>query len=193
VESTGQARQAISAAPALPADEVLSFLKESRGLASWSARDLAKSLNASSAAARQAIPFLQAQGYIEASGGEWVTTAAGDAVSGSRPPRFTPGAVETALSALAGRIKTVNKDAHAAFKVARAVAFGDFLSGRVRVQAAEVGVQLIPREQTRGERRSAVEQNAEREFLRHLKGHSSVLNFRRYEEWMSSRSHRRLL
>ena len=88
---------------ALPLPEVLSFLKETRRAASWSAEDLAKSLDISNAAAKQVIPFLQAHGYIEAAdGGGWLTTVAGDTVSGSRPLRYTPEAVEAALSARAG-------------------------------------------------------------------------------------------
>jgi hypothetical protein len=180
-------------APSLPLAEVLSFLKESRGEASWNAQDMAKSLNVSTAVAKQVIPLLQLQGYIGASGGEWVTTAAGEAVSGSKPPRFTPEAVEAALSVLAGRIKAINQDADAAFKITGAVAFGDFLMGRARVQAADVGVQLSPRKPASGEAGSAVEAKAEREFLKRLKGNGSTLNIRPYEEWMSSRSHRKLL
>jgi hypothetical protein len=82
--------------PPFPLAAALSFLKESRGEASWSAQDMAKSLNVRAAVARQVIPLFQVQGYIIASGGQWVTTAAGDAVSGSKPPRFTPEAVEAA-------------------------------------------------------------------------------------------------
>jgi predicted DNA-binding transcriptional regulator YafY len=128
------------ATPALPPAAALSFLKETRENPGWAAQDMAKSLNVSVAIARQVIPFLQAQGYIEASdGGGWLTTASGDAVSGSRPPRFNVEAVEAALSALAGRIKAADQDASARFRVAKAVAFGDFLSGRARVQAVDVG------------------------------------------------------
>lgn len=91
---------------------------------------MAKSLNVSTATAKQVIPFLQAPGYIEASGnGKWLTTVAGDTVAGSKPPRFSPEAVETALSALAERIKAANQDASARFRITKAVAFGDFLSG----------------------------------------------------------------
>jgi Mn-dependent DtxR family transcriptional regulator len=86
----------------LPAAEVLSFLKETRGTPEWTVQDLARSLNVSVAMAEHVVPFLQAQGYIEASkDGKWLTTMSGDTVSGSRPPRFSPEAVEAALSALA--------------------------------------------------------------------------------------------
>ena len=181
-------------APSLPPAAALSFLKETRGTASWSAQDLAKSLNVSIATARQVIPFLQAQGYIEATdGGAWLTTVSGDTVSGSRPTRFTPEVVETALSALAERIKAANQHASARFRVMKAVAFGDFLTGRARIQAADVGVQLSPGEPASAEMGSAVEKAAEREFLRQLKAKSPMLDLRPYEDWMGSRSHRRLL
>jgi len=127
---------------------------------------LAESLNLSASVAKQVIPFLQAQGYIEASGGaKWLTTGSGDTVSGSRPPRFTSEAVEAALSELAERIKAANQDASTQFRVAKAVAFGDFLPSRARVQAADVGVQLSPREPASTEAGSAVEKAAEREFM----------------------------
>jgi DNA-binding transcriptional regulator YhcF (GntR family) len=178
----------------LPPAAALSFLKETRGTASWSAQDLAKSLNVSIATVRQVIPFLQAQGYIEASGSAgWLTTVAGDTVAGSKPPRFTPEVVETALSALAGRIKAANQDASARFRVTKAVAFGDFLADRARVQAADVGVQLSLRGPASAEAGSAVEKAAEREFLRQLRGKYPILSIRPYEDWMSSRSHRKLL
>ena len=88
------ADRAIATAPPAAA---LSFLKETRGETGWSARDLAKSLNVSAAAAKQAIPFLQAQDYIEVSKDGGGLTAAGDTVSGSKPPRFTAETLEAAL------------------------------------------------------------------------------------------------
>jgi len=180
-------------APPLPPAAVLSFLKETRGTSRWSADDLVKSLNVSTATAKQVPPFLQAQGYIEVSkDGGWFTTVAGGTVSGSKPPRFTPEAVEAAISKLAERIKTVNHDASAQFRVAKAVAFGDFLGGRARVQAADVGVQLRPREPASAEEGSAIEKAAERDFLKRLKARSPMLDIRSYEDWMGSRSHRKL-
>lgn len=180
------------AAPSMPPAAVMSFLKETRGEASWSTQDLAKSLNVSAAAAKQVLPFLQAQGYIEATDdGVWLTTASGDTVAGSKPPRFTVEGVEAALTALAERIKAANQDGSARFRITKAVAFGDFLAGRPRVQAADVGVQLSARESA--EMGSAVEKAAEREFLKQLKGKSLMLNIRPYEDWMGSRTHRKLL
>ena len=40
---------------------------------------------------------------------------------------------------------------------------------------------------------SAVEKAAESEFMRQLKGKSPMLNIRPCEEWMGSRTHRKLL
>jgi hypothetical protein len=42
-------------------------------------------------------------------------------------------------------LKRVNQDSSAEYKIADAVAFGDFLAGRARVQAADVGIRLEPR------------------------------------------------
>jgi hypothetical protein len=148
--SEASAGKCLEGQAAPPPAAALSFLKETRGSPSWRAQDMAKSLNVSVAVARQVIPFLQAQGYIEASdGGGWLTTASGDAVSGSRPPRFNVEAVEAALSALAGRIKAADQDASARFRVAKAVAFGDFLSGRARVQASGCSYRLGDRQAAR--------------------------------------------
>jgi hypothetical protein len=103
-------------------------------------------LNGRAVVAKQVLAFLEAQGYVEPSGrGEWLTTAAGDAVSGSKPPRYTPDSVAAALSELAARIRTVHEDQDTQFKMAAAVTLGDFLNGRARVQAPDVGVQLTPR------------------------------------------------
>ena len=193
-DTEGHADRATGTAPPLPPAAALSYLKDSRGQPGWSAPDLAKSLNVSTAVARQVIPFVQAQGYIEASGdGKWLTTMAGDTVSGSKPPRFTAEAVEAVLSALADRIKAANQDANARFRITKAVAFGDFVVGRSRVQAADVGAQLSSREPASAEAGSAVEKAAESEFLRQLKGKSPMLNIRPYEGWMSSRTHRKLV
>ena len=90
-------------------------------------------------------------------------------------------------------MNAANQDANAQFRVTKAVAYGDFLAGRPRVQAADVGVQLKPRGPATGEEGSAVEKAAEREFLTRLKGKTPTLNIRPYEDWMGSRSHRKLL
>jgi hypothetical protein len=185
--------RASATAPSLPPAEVLSFLKETRGTPSWTVQDLAKALNVSAAVAKQVVAFLEAQGYAEPFGrGQWLTTAAGEAVSGSKPPRFTPESAEAALSELAERIRAVNEDRAAPFEINTAIAFGDFLRGRARVQAPDIGIELIHRGSATNEPGSAVEQVARREFLRQLKAKRPTLNIRPYQDWMSSRKHRKL-
>jgi hypothetical protein len=110
----------------------------------------------------------------------------------SKPPRFTPDAVASALSALAEQIKAVSQEPGTQFRVAKAVAFGDFLSDRGRVQAPDVGVLLVPQEPENDQPSSPTGQAARRQFLGYLRGRTAILSVRPYEEWMSSRTHRRL-
>jgi hypothetical protein len=207
-----------STLPYLPAEAALSFLKDTKGTLTWSARDLYVSLNINPREADQVLAFLHAQGYVlpaSASGGaknQWLTTAAGEAVSGAKPPRFTRERVEHALAELKSRIQQNNKDPNSPFRVTSAVAFGDFLlPDRTRVQAADVGISLSRREARSGHRkvakssavtpaattpaqpRSASEAQAERNFLRQLRGRSALLDLQPYADWMRQRSHRTLL
>ena len=181
--------------PSLPAAAVLSFIKQTRGLSGWKSRDLAESLNVGAAEARRITALLQVQGYIERAerDDQWLTTVSGDTVSGSKPPRYKPEAVESALSSLVQRIKAANQDRSAPFRVAGAVAFGDFLSSRARLQAPDVGVDLIGRSAGGGEAKSATEQAARREFLKELKSTGSILNVMPLEPWMAFVKHRKLL
>jgi hypothetical protein len=182
--------------PPIPAEAALSFLKDTKGALTWSARALAETLKTSRHEAEQAIALLAAQGYVQrASGTElWMTTPAGESVSGAKPPRFTRDSVEQAIESLKERIKQVNKDPKAAFRITDTVAFGDFLlSDHTRVQAADVGVGLKPRGETASEPRSALAAKAERQFLRQLRGKTAVLSVRGYADWMSKSSHRDLL
>jgi len=163
--------------PLLPVAEVLSFLKETRGVPGWNIREIAQSPNICQTEAKRVTAVLQAQGYIEPTGpDEWLTTVSGEAVSGSKAPRFTPEAVEQELSALGDRIKAVNKDFAAPFRITKAVAFGDFLTGRARVQSADVGVELLPRGPDTDGPNSAIAQASRRDFLRRLKAKSSVVS-----------------
>jgi predicted ArsR family transcriptional regulator len=177
----------------LPAAELLSFLKQTHG--PWTERDLSKALNISSAEAKQAIAAIQLQGYAEpiARSQKWRTTEQGITVSGAKTARFTREAVEQALSALRDRIQAINNDKKAEYTVSEAVAFGDFLSEQARVQAAEVGIRLTPRKPDSQDAGSAVEHRAEQTFLKQLRGRSAALHIQPYEEWMSARSHRKLL
>ena len=185
-----------SVLPAVPAEAALSFLKDTKGALTWSAKDVADVLKIPKREAEQVIPLLEAQGYAQRARkpGEWMTTPAGESVSGAKPPRFTRDSVEQAVDALQERIKEANKDGKAAYKITHAVAFGDFLSsGRARVQAADVGIALEKRGAKEGEMRSASDAKQERAFLRQLRGKTALLQIRPYAEWMSKRSHRKLL
>src|SRR3984893_8966525 len=145
-----------NALPSVPAEAALSFLKDTKGALVWSARDLADTLKINRPEAEQILAFLQAQGYAQParseqvderesarSADQWITTPAGETVSGAKPPRFTRESIEQALAALKGRIKQSNQDPQAPFRITDAIAFGDFLlPDRARVQSAEVGIRL---------------------------------------------------
>ena len=201
MESTPKAaNRATGVTPGIGAAEALSFLKETKGEVSWTAKEMAQRLDISTKEAAQALSLLQMQGYVKASGSEWLTTPAGEAVSGAKPPRFARESMEQALTALKERIAEFNRDGTEEFKVAGAVAFGDFLSGRAQVQAADVGVKLTRRkgERQRGDAEaaspeSAVAQAAQSAVLRKLRGRTALLHLRPYETWMSHRLHRKIV
>ena len=163
-------------------------------MSTWTARDMAHSLRISLADAAQVISILQLQGYVKpAEGNEWMTTLAGESVSESKIPRYKPERVEQALQDLGRRIGEVNRDARAPYRIAEAVAFGDFLAGRARAQAAEVGVRLAGRKPGDDAPDSAEERHAQQAFLKLLQPRGSVLRLARFEEWMRERAHRRIL
>jgi hypothetical protein len=181
---------------AIPAEAALSFLKDTKGALTWSAGALAETLKTGRREAEQVIALLAAQGYVQRASGtdDWMTTPAGESVSGAKSPRFTRQSVDQAVESVKERIKQVNKDAKAAFRITHAVAFGDFLlSDRTRVQAADVGVGLTGRGETANEARSASTAYAERQFLSQLRGKTALLQVRPYAEWMNKRSHRKLV
>jgi hypothetical protein len=185
-----------SVLPAVAAEAALSFLKDTKGELTWSAKDVSDVLKIPKREAEQVIRLLEAQGYAQQTHqpGEWMTTPAGESVCGAKPPRFTRDSVEQAIDALQERIKEANKDGKAAHRITHAVAFGDFLlRGRARVQAADVGIALEKRGAKEGELRSASDAKQERAFLRQLRGKTALLQIRPYAEWMSTRSHRKLL
>jgi hypothetical protein len=168
-------------------------LKQTHG--AWTERDVSKTLNISSAEAKQAVSAMQLQGYAEPilRTRKWRTTEAGLTVSGAKTARLTREAVEQALSALRDRIQAINKDKNTKYRISEAVAFGDFLSQDARVQPAEVGIRLTRRKTDLDGAASAVEHKAEEAFLRQLRGRSAALHIQDYEPWMSARSHRKLL
>ncbi len=178
----------------IAAAELMSFLKEAGGVRTWTEKDLATALKISVSQAKEATAVLQLQGYIEPVGntGKWRVSEQGDLVSGAKPPRYTRKSVEDALAGLRDRIRIANDDDNAAYKIAEAVAFGDFLGDAVRVQAAEVGIRLVPKSDAAATS-SAKEHAAELEFLKQLRGKAALLHVVPYENWMSSRSHVRLL
>jgi hypothetical protein len=183
-----------NALPSIPAAEALSFLRETRGVSTWTARDMADSLKISLVDAKRAIPVLELQGYVKPAGAdEWMTTLSGEDVSGSKPPRFTCERIEEALTGLRSRIAEISRDSNAPYKITEAVAFGDFLSGRPRVQSAEVGIQLVPRKPGSADVGSAKEHRGRQEFLQRLQGRGGVVHVRPFENWMSARTHRPLL
>ena len=182
--------------PAVSAEAALSFLKDTKGSVTWSAKDLAEVLKIPRREAEQVMQFLEAQGYAQRARGvgEWMTTPAGESVSGAKAPRFTRESVEHALDALQQRIKQVNQDTKAPYRVEHAVAFGDFLrKDRTRVQAANVGIGLAKRDDKESDLLSASDAKKKRAFLRQLRGKTALLQVHPYAAWMSKRSHRKLL
>jgi hypothetical protein len=137
---------------------------------------------------------MELQGYVEPAGKskKWRTTEQGDLVSGAKSPRFTRQGVEAALATLRDRIKAVNEDPNASYRITEAVAFGDFLDDAVRVQAVDIGI----RRARKGEAQtptSAKEHAGEVAFLKQLRAKTPLLNVQLYKDWMASRTHRTLL
>ena len=60
--------------PSISAEAALSFLKDTKGVVTWSVRDLADTLKISRRDAEQVIALLAAQGYVQPEeNGEWMT------------------------------------------------------------------------------------------------------------------------
>lgn len=174
--------------PTIPIAAVFSFLKDMRGALTWSKRDLIATLKVVPKDAGKILALLQMQGYVQKTqSGEWLATAAGEIVSGSKSPRFQPANIEHALASLSARIASVNRDVHSEFKIVNAVAFGDFLGHPSKCQAANLGVELRPRVAGKDH-----DKRQERKFLKLLAAKNKFLHVQPYEEWMSERSHRRL-
>jgi hypothetical protein len=192
VKRDAKARAKAGASASIPAAAALSFLRETRGLSTWTARDMIHALKISSAEANQVIAAFEMQGYVNRlHGDEWMTTFAGESVSASKPPRYTRDRIDEALSSLRDRIAKINRDAGAPYRITEVVAFGDFLGDRTRFQPAEIGIALEPRKPASisivGKRQT------EQEFLRQLRDRSALVQLRPYEPWMRARTHRDLL
>lgn len=193
--ANSKSKGTISAMPSVPAAAVMSFLKGTRGLINWTARDLSSSLGIATAEAAKVLTIMEMQGYVKpAEGGrEWFTTAEGQAVSGSKLPHFKRERVEAALEALKQHIAAARKDFKSPFKITAAVAFGDFLGDQPRVQAPDVGIELVPRKGGASDKVSATENKVRAAFLKQLRGKNVPLNVHPYQEWMGKRTHRKLL
>ena len=74
-----------STQPSIPAEAALSFLKDTKGTLTWSVRELADTLKINRRESEQVVALLAAQGYVQRAGGtdEWMTTPAGETVSGT--------------------------------------------------------------------------------------------------------------
>ena len=181
--------------PSVPAAAVMSFLKDTRGLLTWTTRDLAETLDIPASEAARVITIMEMQGYVKAAGGarEWFTTPAGQTVSGSKLPHYTRERVAAAIAGLKERMAAARKDFKSPFKIAAAVAFGDFLGDQSRVQAPDVGIELIKRKSDTGAKTSATEVKARLAFLKQLRARNTPLNVQPYQEWMSKRAHQKLL
>jgi len=181
-----------SSAAKVSAEAALSFLKDTKGAVSWGLGEMAGILKIGRKEAEQVVAFLAAQGYVAQAEGEknaWLTTAAGESVSGAKTPRFGRKNVEEAVEFLKGRIREINTDKGAPYRFVKAVAFGDFLlADRPKLQAADVGIQLASRGE-RSELRSASDAKEENRFLKDLRGKVQLLNVRPYADWMSRPSH----
>jgi len=172
--------------PKVPLAAVFSFLRDMRGALTWTAQDLIETLNIGKPDADKILTLLRMQGYVErTANADWLTTVAGESVCDSRLPRFQRESVDAALSTLSDRIAAINNDRQAEFTITKAVAFGDFLSGRANCQSADVGIELAAQKATGGD-------NGAR-FLKQLGARNRFLHIRPYEEWMGKRTHRRLL
>jgi hypothetical protein len=142
--------------------------------------------------AKQIIDILRLQGYVKPAldSEGWLTTTAGEDVSGSKLPRYKLSSVNEALSVLEKTIKSVNQDQNTKFHISDAVAYGDFLLERPMVQAADVGIRLVDRD---GKSEQATRSKQSIDFFKQLRGKTPRIQLHRYESWMSIRSHRNLV
>ena len=193
--ANSKSKAAISVMPSVPAAAVMSFLKDTRGMINWTARDLSNALGIAAAEAAKVLSIMEMQGYVKParSGREWFTTAEGQAVSASKLPHLKRERVEAALEGLKQRIAAARKDFKSPFKITAAVAFGDFLGDQPRLHVPDVGIELAPRKGEARDKVSATENKARAAFLKHLRGKNTPLNVQPYQEWMGKRAHRKLL
>lgn len=181
---------AVATTRSMPAAEAFSFLRETRGLTTWTARDMANSLRITPNDAEHVAAILQLQGYVKPAGiNEWMTTLSGEDVSKSKPPRFTRERVNDVVADLRRRIVASNRDSRSRYHITKAVVFGEFLSGRPRVQAVEVGVELSRKRSDGADGNLAKERKTQKAFLKSLTPKGGVAQIKPYEKWMSERTH----
>jgi hypothetical protein len=195
IQRGNKSKTATYVMPDVPAAAVMSFLKDTRGLLTWTTRDLVDTLRITPKDAMNVIPIMEMQGYVKAAHGkpEWLTTPAGETVSGSKLPHFTRERIKSALAGLKQRIAAARKDPKAPFQISKAVAFGDFLTDQSRLQAPDVGIELLRRKSQSAATVSGAENKERLAFLRQLRGKNAPLNLQPYQEWMTQRSHEKLL
>jgi len=191
-ENVGNREETSRPLPSVSTSAVFSFLKESRGALTWNMRDFQDCLNLGAKDGKQILAILQMQGYIQQrdDADEYLTTASGEAVSGSKLPRMKREIVEEAIATITERIAAINRDPRAKFSIRKAVAFGDFLSKRPQVQAADVAVMLTRRTPPSGNEDN--NNKEEQAFLKQIQAMNRFVHVQRYQPWMSERSHRNL-
>lgn len=177
--------------PSIAPRAVFSYLKDTRGVLTWTRRDLEDCLRVKVREADAILALLHAQGYVQPSSGrgEWITTAAGETVSGSKAARLKRESVDRALGELSQRLSELNKRGGGDLRIEQAVAFGDFLSARSLVQTADVGIALTWKD-GKPDRAQATRQS---EVLKEMQGGSRFFHLQKYEHWMGERCHRDLL
>jgi hypothetical protein len=104
------------------------------------------------------------------------------------PPRYRSDRVVRLLAELSGRIRNVNGDSGAQFRISKAVAFGDFLSKRSRVQAPDVGIELTNRKSNA----QVISKSQVAALLKDLNWKTSLVHIEPSEHRMSQRSHRKI-
>jgi hypothetical protein len=194
----GKSRSAASgrdSSPQIPIAAIFSFLRETRGMDTWTTRDMAETLRITTKKASALLPYLSMQGYVRQAGqkSEWMTTTAGATVSGSSVPHFLRESVERAIDSLAERMKLFNKSSDSSLEIKKAVAFGDFLRDGARVQAADVGILLSRKSKARAMGAVRDERTTGQALLNSLRNSSALLHLSLYEDWMGARTHRKLI
>ncbi|HLJ48139.1 MAG TPA: hypothetical protein VKU01_19125 [Bryobacteraceae bacterium] len=198
-ERESKKEQLASAPPSasdVSAPALLSFIKQVSAEQDWDATRLAALLNIEPADAPQIAATLEMLGYAEEvpdKKGLWRNTQAGKTVSGAKPPRLNRDSVLKALEELRDRVEQMNAAPASPFRVIELIAFGDFLDEHAKVQAANVGVGLAPKDLAKNVSDSAVERKREEHVLSDLRGKSTLLHLNLIEDWMRKRSHRYVL